>query len=87
MYAVQGLIGICTHTYFIGVDVRMKENKKRKEFLVIHPLSDKPEKKIDVDHAGKMKKTRTVKFWLFVLSLYVLMIVVLFLYDCIKMIY
>jgi hypothetical protein len=47
--------------------------QERPRYLVVHPLDDVPEKKIDTDNLGPMAMTRTVRICLFVLRGYLLL--------------
>jgi len=48
-------------------------------FSVVHPLFDKPEKKLNPESVGQMKMTKSVRYSLMVLRLYLIcMIVVAF---------
>jgi hypothetical protein len=55
----------------------MPQNKRNHEkppfFTVVHPLDDVPEEKVDTDHLGPMRITRTVRVCLFVLRGYLLL--------------
>ncbi|OAT85204.1 hypothetical protein [Desulfotomaculum copahuensis] len=50
------------------------------EFLVVHPLFDEPEEKKDVDAAGAMKMTKSVKYSLMALRMYLIFMVGLVFY-------
>jgi hypothetical protein len=41
-------------------------------YLVVHPLDDAPEEKIDTEHLGPMRMTKTVRLCLFALRGYLL---------------
>jgi hypothetical protein len=41
-------------------------------YLVVHPLDDAPEEKIDTEHLGPMRMTKTVRLCLFALCGYLL---------------
>jgi hypothetical protein len=41
-------------------------------YLVVHPLDDAPEEKMDTEHLGPMQMTRTVRLCLFALRGYLL---------------
>jgi hypothetical protein len=45
---------------------------ERRPYLVVHPLDDVPEEKIDTQHLGPMKMTKTVRVCLFALRGYLL---------------
>jgi hypothetical protein len=42
-------------------------------FVVVHPLDDVPEEKVDTEHLGPMRMTRTVRACLFALRGYLLL--------------
>jgi hypothetical protein len=44
----------------------------RRPYLVVHPLDDVPEEKIDTEHPGPMQMTKTVRLCLFALRGYLL---------------
>lgn len=47
------------------------------EFLVVHPLFDEPEKKVDIENAGPMHVTKATWFALFTLRAYLIIIILL----------
>ena len=46
---------------------------ERPVFSVVHPLDDQPEQKVDTEHLGPMRMTRTVRLSLFALRGYLLL--------------
>ena len=50
-----------------------KMQPERPAFLVVHPLDDAPEEKVETQHLGPMPMTRTVKICLFALRGYLLL--------------
>jgi len=46
---------------------------ERITFEVVHPLDDRPEEKVDTEHMGPMRMTRTVRVCLYVLRAYLLL--------------
>lgn len=42
-------------------------------FSVVHPLDDAPEEKVDTEHLGPMRMTKTVRICLFALRGYLLL--------------
>jgi hypothetical protein len=58
-----------------GLDDRMKQ--ERPAFVVVHPLDDVPEEKVETEHLGPMPMTRTVKICLLALRGYLLLMVAL----------
>ena len=57
------------------------ERRKEELFLVIHPLDDLPEQKVDTAHLGPMPMTRSVRFSLMALRAYLLLMMLLVLYH------
>lgn len=53
------------------LDERTREDKVI--FTVVHPLDDAPEEKVDTEHLGPMRMTRTVRICLFALRGYLLL--------------
>jgi len=47
--------------------------EERRFFSVVHPLDDGPEEKVDTEHLGPMKMTRTVRLCLYALRGYLLL--------------
>jgi hypothetical protein len=45
----------------------------RPVFTIVHPLDDEPEEKIDTEHLGPMRMTKTVRVCLFALRGYLLL--------------
>ena len=45
---------------------------QRHPYLVVHPLDDAPEEKVDTEHLGPMRMTKTVRLCLFALRGYLL---------------
>jgi hypothetical protein len=54
-------------------------------FLVIHPLDDIPEQKIDSDHLPPMEMTQGVRWSLISLRVYLIFMIALFLYHVIDL--
>jgi hypothetical protein len=50
-------------------------NDTKKWFRVIHPLDDAPEEKVDVSCLGLMPMTRSVKWSLMALRVYVILMI------------
>jgi hypothetical protein len=47
--------------------------KDKTFFAVVHPLDDAPEEKVDTEHLGPMRMTRTVRICLLALRGYLLL--------------
>ncbi len=60
-------------TLMTELDDRMEQ--ERHGFVVVHPLDDVPEEKVETEHLGHMRMTRTVKACLFALRGYLLLMV------------
>jgi hypothetical protein len=54
-------------------------------FLVIHPLDDIPEQKIDSDHLPPMEMTQGVRWSLISLRVYLILMIALFMYHIIDL--
>ena len=54
-------------------------------FHVIHPLFDEPEEKADVEGLGPMKMTRSVRYSLMALRVYLIAMIALAFYRVISM--
>jgi hypothetical protein len=54
-------------------------------FLVIHPLDDIPEQKIDSDHLPPMEMTQGVRWSLISLRVYLILMIALFMYHVIDL--
>jgi hypothetical protein len=50
-------------------------------FLVVHPLDDVPEQKVDTKHLGPMRMTRAVRISLLALRGYLVLMMLLLLYH------
>ena len=50
-------------------------------YLVVHPLDDVPEQKLNSDHLAPMEMTSTVRWSLVALRLYLILMMGLFLYH------
>jgi len=60
---------------------QMPENR----YLVIHPLDDQPEKKVDTSALGPMPMTPSVKVSLMALRGYLILMVLLVVYHCVDL--
>ncbi len=47
--------------------------EERPSFAVVHPLDDTPEKKVETEHLGPMRMTKTIRVCLFALRGYLLL--------------
>lgn len=60
---------------------RSFEDAHRHPHLVVHPLFDGPEEKVDTDHMSPMPLTRTVKFSLLTLRVYLVVMAIMLVYH------
>jgi hypothetical protein len=61
------------------------ENIKKNHFVVIHPLDDLPEEKVDTEALGPMPMTRTVKISLLSLRAYLILMVLMVFYHVVDL--
>jgi hypothetical protein len=54
-------------------------------FLVVHPLDDIPEQKLDSDHLSPMEMTLSVRWSLITLRIYLVLMIVLFMYHVVDL--
>ena len=55
--------------------------KDQEEYLVVHPLDDVLEKKVDTEALGSMALTPTIRWSLYVLRGYLILMLILVLYH------
>jgi hypothetical protein len=58
---------------------------KKDHFVVIHPLDDVPEAKVDTEGLGPMPMTRTVRLSLMSLRAYLILMVLLVVYHVVML--
>lgn len=63
--------------------IDVKESKNR--FVVVHPLDDMPETKVDTEALGPMAMTRSVRISLVSLRLYLILMVLLVVYHVVML--
>jgi len=54
-------------------------------YVVVHPLDDRPEQKIDIENLGPMAMTASVKYSLLSLRAYLVVMLVLVLYHVLQL--
>lgn len=59
----------------------IQNNSQKNPFLVVHPLDDTPEQKIDISQVGRMRLTLGVRISLLVLRSYLILMAILILYH------
>jgi hypothetical protein len=64
---------------------RIERNEAANHFLVVHPLDDIPERKVDTQGLGPMPMTRSVKLSLLSLRAYLILMILLVFYHVLGM--
>jgi hypothetical protein len=64
---------------------QIERNQAANHFLVVHPLDDIPERKVDTGSLGPMPMTRSVKLSLLSLRAYLILMMLLVLYHVLGM--
>ena len=59
----------------------LEKNIDKRDFLVIHPLDDAPEQKVETKHLGPMRMTPAVRISLLALRGYLVLMMLLLLYH------
>jgi hypothetical protein len=65
----------------LRTDNRAFEEAQRHPHLVVHPLFDEPEQKVDTVNIPPLRLTRTVKFSLLTLRAYLIVMAVMLVYH------
>ena len=55
--------------------------RNNREYVVVHPLDDRPETKVDMSRLGPMPMTRGVRLSLYSLRAYLVLMILLVLYH------
>ncbi|HMD70684.1 MAG TPA: hypothetical protein VKF41_05040 [Bryobacteraceae bacterium] len=63
----------------------IERNEAANHFLVVHPLDDIPERKVDTESLGPMPMTRSVKLSLLSLRAYLILMMLLVFYHVLGM--
>jgi hypothetical protein len=63
----------------------LEDTMEERDFLVIHPLDDVQEQKVETKHLGPMKMTPAVRLSLLVLRGYVVLMMLLVLYHALDL--
>ncbi len=63
----------------------IEQNEFRNHFVVIHPLDDAPETKVDTESLGPMPMTMSVRISLLSLRVYLILMMLLVLYHVLDM--
>ncbi len=61
------------------------KSSKDQVYYVVHPLDDEPEEKIDVENAGPMEMTPSVRYSLLALQIYLVIMLALLAYRVLVM--
>jgi len=65
--------------------IDVTEGVRKDHFVVIHPLDDVPEAKVDTEALGPMPMTRTVRLSLMSLRAYLILMVLLVVYHVVML--
>ena len=64
---------------------KTKMETKKNHFVVVHPLDDLPEAKVDMESLGPMAMTRSVRLSLLSLRAYLILMVLLVVYHVVML--
>ncbi|MGA2591028.1 MAG: hypothetical protein ABSH32_14005 [Bryobacteraceae bacterium] len=67
------------------IDLETRNETRKDHFVVVHPLDDVPETKVDTEALGPMAMTRTVRFSLLSLRAYLILMVLLVVYHVVML--
>jgi hypothetical protein len=67
------------------IDLETRMETRKDHFVVVHPLDDVPETKVDTEALGPMPMTRTVRFSLMSLRAYLILMVLLVVYHVVML--
>jgi hypothetical protein len=67
------------------IDLETRLETRKHHFVVVHPLDDVPETKVDTEALGPMPMTRTVRFSLLSLRAYLILMVLLVVYHVVML--
>lgn len=63
------------------MDLETRNETRKDHFVVVHPLDDVPETKVDTEALGPMPMTRTVRLSLLSLRAYLILMVLMVVYH------
>jgi hypothetical protein len=66
-------------------ETKMETTKSKNQFLVVHPLDDVLETKVDTEGLGPMPMTRTVRVSLLSLRAYLILMVLMVVYHVVML--
>jgi hypothetical protein len=67
------------------MDLETRLETRKDHFVVVHPLDDVPETKVDTEALGPMAMTRSVRFSLLSLRAYLILMVLLVVYHVVML--
>jgi len=67
------------------IDLETRNETRKDHFVVVHPLDDVPETKVDTEAMGPMAMTRTVRVSLLSLRAYLILMVLLVVYHVVML--
>jgi hypothetical protein len=62
----------------------MASNENKNHFIVVHPLDDRPEQKVDTEGLGLLPITPTVRLSLLTLRAYLILMILLVFYHVLQ---
>lgn len=72
--------------HFMPVTMNIDMNEvPENHYVVVHPLDDRPEEKVDTSELGPMPMTTSVKLSLMALRGYLVLMVLLVVYHCVDL--
>jgi hypothetical protein len=63
----------------------LNQNEKTNRYVVVHPLDDRPEAKVDTENLGPMPMTRSVKLSLMSLRAYLILMIMMVGYHVLQL--
>jgi hypothetical protein len=72
-------------TIATALDLETRMETRKDHFVVVHPLDDVPETKVDTEALGPMAMTRSVRFSLLSLRAYLILMVLLVVYHVVML--
>jgi len=67
------------------MDLETRMETRKNHFVVVHPLDDVPETKVDTEALGPMPMTRTVRLSLLSLRAYLILMVLMVVYHVVML--
>ena len=74
-----------TATLDYGTTISHGYNEETGHYVVVHPLDDRPEEKVNIENLGPMPMTRSVRFSLLSLRAYLVLMILLVFYHVLQL--